>query len=84
MSEPSARRAEIVASIREMSKTMPWPQVREALLDQGAEEEEITGALEAAFPGKPKRKVSSIKAGLVGAGAGVLLWGILAFLYKGL
>ena len=82
MSEPSARRDEIAALIREQSKAKPWPEVRETLLDQGASEEEIEAALEAAFPGKPRRKVSSVKAGMVGAGVGVLLWAVLAFFFK--
>lgn len=79
-----SRQAEVAASIRRLSMTMPWPQVRETLLDQGVGEEEIEAAIDEAFPGRaasPKR-MSSFNAGLVGAVIGALLWGVLALLYK--
>ncbi len=78
------RHDELVEFIRDNTSTVPWPQVETVLHERGYDSKEISAALDRVFPGQKgqKEKPGGLWAGMVGALIGVIVWVILAILYR--
>ena len=77
------RHDELVTFIRENTSTVPWPQIQDVLFERGFTKAEIAAALDEVLPGQKGRKDSGgMWAGMVGAVVGVVIWLILAALYR--
>jgi len=77
------RRQELIAFIRDNTSTVPWPQVESTLRERGYTAAEIGAALDEVFPGPKGRKNSGgMWAGMVGAVVGMVIWLILAIIYR--
>ena len=77
------RHDELVGFIRDNTSTVPWPQVEAVLRERGYKPKEIAKALDEVFPGqKGYKDKGGLWAGMVGALIGVIVWVILAILYR--
>lgn len=78
------RHDELVEFIRDNTSTVPWPQVEQVLRERGFTSKEITAALDEVFPGQkgPREKPGGLWAGMIGALVGIVVWVILAIIYR--
>ncbi|MFA6003386.1 MAG: hypothetical protein WC881_04895 [Elusimicrobiota bacterium] len=74
---------EVVDFIRKNNGAKPWPAVHKDLIDLGCTEEDINEAMDEVFPGQEQpNPVARIRAGMVGALIGIILWAVFAAIYR--
>ncbi len=78
------RREDLVDFIKDNLADLPWPQIEKGLKEKGFSAKDITAGVDEVFPSAPLKNKNrkAIRAGLIGAIVGIMIWLALALVYR--